>query len=187
MGGSLDLTELEYIYSLYPNYKNFKVFVETGTYKGVTTALMSKFFDRVYTTEIDPMLFEESSTMFSEKGISNIRSYLNDASNTLPEIIGFEKNENIFFFLDAHYSNQDTSWNHKELVPLLTELRVINENLSPTQRCIVCIDDYRFFDQKIKDAYDWYHVETKKVMKSLPRHTINSSLIHNDRFYLFIN
>ena len=61
MGGSLQYEEILKIFSLYPQYKNIRIFVETGTYKGETARMASKHFERVYTLEISQELFQEST------------------------------------------------------------------------------------------------------------------------------
>ena len=58
----------------YPN----NIFVETGTYRGYTTSMASKYYDRVYTFEIVPELYELCKERFAKEGKTNISNYRRD-------------------------------------------------------------------------------------------------------------
>ena len=96
------------------------VFVEGGTYKGGTAKRMSEKFIRVYT-------IEKSDVMF------------NEAKQNLKDIL--ENNDNILFWLDAHWSGGDT-YGEEDECPLIEELEII---FAYPKNYVILIDDARLF------------------------------------------
>ncbi len=64
----------------------------------------------------------------------------------LPQIISTVK-ENVIFFLDGHWSSQETGRGDKD-VPLLEELDSIN--VQSGGKALIIIDDYRLFGRHPK-------------------------------------
>lgn len=123
---------------------NLTTFFETGTYHGLSSKIVSDYFDKVITIENNPNFYQIASNNL--KDIQNCNLYLGNS----PEIMNqcLEKNNSgIFFFLDAH-------WEH--YWPLLDELKVIKEkNLKP----VIAIHDFYVPDENgnAKFAFDSYH------------------------------
>lgn len=116
--------------------------IETGTFKGDTTALFGRLFDRVYTIEIsEPMYLTAKETL---KPYENIQCYLGSSEKILKEILPSMQGSTILFYLDAHWEDH---W------PLLEEL----EEISKTHRdhCIIVIDDIKVPGKK-NIPYDKY-------------------------------
>lgn len=177
MGGSLKYEELEEIYKEYPEYKDIDVFVESGTYKGETTREMAKFFSQVHTVEICEELHNEAK----ENGKRhNILYYLGDSCVFLPKIVNMVNKPSIYF-LDAHISGADSSWNGKELVPLLKELDLILEKQK--HKSIYIIDDARFFTNDNK-PHDWAEISIEKILSLFPKHgvKVRDAYLKNDRY-----
>ncbi|MEL4306300.1 hypothetical protein [Methanococcoides sp. LMO-2] len=116
---------------------NLDVFVEGGTYKGTTAKKMSDKFSLVYTIEKSDAMF--SLAEGSLKSINNIFLLKGDTRNHLDKIL--ENNDNILFWLDAHWSGGDTYGENDEC-PLLEELSII---FSHDKNHIILIDDARLF------------------------------------------
>jgi hypothetical protein len=108
-----------------------KAIVETGTFRGTTTAFFAGTALPVYTTEIHPRFFSYSKLhfLFNRKVIhlynQDSRSFL----RTLSENRSVPK-EDVFFYLDAHWGKD---------LPLKEELEIIFSNW---KRPIVMIDDF---------------------------------------------
>jgi hypothetical protein len=108
-----------------------KAIVETGTFRGTTTAFFAGTALPVYTTEIHPRFFSYSRLhfLFNRELIhlhnQDSRSFL----RTLSEDRSVPK-EDVFFYLDAHWG---------EDLPLKEELEIIFSNW---KRPIVMIDDF---------------------------------------------
>jgi FkbM family methyltransferase len=108
---------------------SFQVIVETGTFRGTTTALFAQTSLPVYTVEADPRLFGYSAMRFKGAKVHiyqrDSRSFLRQLAqeNTFPKESGF-------FYLDAHWG---------EDIPLREEVEIIFSNW---QRSVVMIDDF---------------------------------------------
>ena len=185
MGGSLEYSELEEIWTNYPALRPLcRLFLETGTYKGHTTRIMSHHFDRVITTEIMPPLYEESKAASAAEGITNIDYYLGDSVKILATL---KLNQSAVFFIDAHISGEDSGFNGDKLVPLLDELGVIlTYNSQPS---VYIIDDCRFFgDQRGPElgAWDWAGITQQTVLDVFAKNgrDVVESYLKNDRMWV---
>ena len=116
---------------------NLEVFVEGGTYMGGTAKNMSKLFSKVYTIEKSEIMFGLAKENL--KNISNVDFLKGDTREYLDSII--EDNDNILFWLDAHWSGGDT-YGEEDECPLVEELRIIFAN---KKNYVVLIDDARCF------------------------------------------
>lgn len=182
MGGSLKSQEIIDIKTR-DKYKNIKNFVETGTYKADTTILASTHYDNVYTTEIHEPLFVESKLRAQSEGVNNIKFYLGDSLNNLPAIMS-ELVGGSVFFLDAHISGNDSSWNGFIRVPLVEELNIILKyKLDPS---VFIFDDLRLW--KTVKAFDWVHITNDYLIQIIQSSgfKIVESYEKDDRFYVYI-
>ena len=184
MGGSLDDNELLFLQQRFPFFNDLKIFIETGTYKGETSRNVSKYFNDVYTFEINYDLYIQSALDSIKYQTRNIHHYLGDSVDLLNLILKLDTRPT-FFFLDAHQSGSDTSNNNIELVPLISELKHINDLYSPENVAIICVDDYRLWNDE--KAWDWSHITDEKIKETLNKHKITETFVHNDRLYLIIN
>jgi len=131
--------DLNEILSLYPEFKNCKIFVETGTFKGGTVKEMSPFFEKIYTVEYSERLYTELKKINLPV---NIESHRNNSEDFLKKILPSLKGQKIIFFLDAHWAGIETGF-YQEDCPLLKELKVIKENCNDN---LIIIDDYNKFE-----------------------------------------
>lgn len=184
MGGNLEESELIYIQQIDPKYNNIKNFVETGTYKADSTVIAAKYFENVYTIEIFEQLYEESKTRAQNENITNITFYLGDSLNKLKEIMP-KVLDGAVFFIDAHISGGDSSWNGINRVPMFEELDIIlsNSTLGPS---VFIIDDLRLWKNKV---WDWVHITNELIIEKFKDNNIDVKLYFdkNDRFYIFTN
>ncbi len=117
----------------------YRVFSETGTFLGKTTLAMADVFDRCYTIEYDPALYEKAKANFV--GRDNITAYLGDSGKLLGEILG-KVSEPAIFWLDAHYSGGKTGRAAAD-TPIERELSVIFSHA--VRGHVILIDDARLF------------------------------------------
>jgi len=113
------------------------VFVEGGTYKGGTAKNMSTKFRKVYTIEKSDVMFNEAKENL--KDIENVVMLKGDTREHLQDIL--EKNDNLLFWLDAHWSGGDT-YGEEDECPLVEELEII---FKYDKNHIILIDDARLF------------------------------------------
>lgn len=179
MGGSLEYSEIQKVV-VNAKHKSIKYFVETGTYMGDTTMMAAKHYEHVHTIEIHEGLYEQSKKRAEIEGVENITFHLGDSLVVLPNIVPDVK-EGAVFFIDAHISGMDSSWNGINRVPIMEELEIIlSHGIGPS---IIIIDDLRLWKQKV---WDWAHVTTCSIVAKFKEHKtkISSFLEFNDRLYI---
>jgi len=113
------------------------VFVEGGTYKGGTAKAMSTKFEKVYTIEKSLDMFDIAKENLIS--LSNVLMLKGDTREHLQSIL--ENNDDILFWLDAHWSGGKT-YGEEDECPLIEELEII---FSYNKNYIVLIDDARLF------------------------------------------
>ena len=99
---------------VYKQKFDYPIFIETGTYGGTTSKIVSKYFEKVYTCDVS-----EDETQAREdnfKDATNINFMLADSRDALPEFLREIGNDKFFLFLDAHWHGY---------FPVLEELQII--------------------------------------------------------------
>tara|TARA_B110001450_G_C17568021_1_gene459606 strand:- start:290 stop:904 length:615 start_codon:yes stop_codon:yes gene_type:complete len=144
----------------YANDFNAKIFVETGTYYGVTIDKMIPYFESIYSIEIDQSLYTYNSMFY--KNNSAVKLKLGDSKFILPEILSTIKKDSdnfpVIFWLDGHYSGHETGIGD-DYSPICSELKTITT--LQKIKSIIIIDDLRLFDGKDYPTLD-------EVISSLP-------------------
>ena len=135
------------------------VFIETGTYLGVTTKRCAPIFNKLYTIELDENLAKQAKEYLSNN--KNIKVIQGDAVKILPNLLEGEEINNALVFLDGHFSGGITACgDHPE--PAIEELKILAKHKSQIN-CII-IDDFRTFGSEgipkkselIKAAEDYF-------------------------------
>jgi hypothetical protein len=111
-----------------------EIFVETGTYYGETTRLLSQAAKRVLTVELSPTHY---SIALRTSKRPNIELTLGDSREFLRRVTPQLRGK-ICFFLDAHPTNPETTPEGEIDIPILEELRIVTA--SP-QTSLIIIDD----------------------------------------------
>jgi hypothetical protein len=108
----------------------FRTIVETGTFRGATTALFAGLPDtNVYSVELSPFSFGYCWTRFLRN--ANVAIFLGDSPDTLRKLSRRKLPTPIFFYLDAHWF---------ENLPIALELDII---FGAWSDAIVMIDDFK--------------------------------------------
>jgi hypothetical protein len=116
------------------------VFIEAGTYRGVTAARCSSVFEKVYTIELDPNLARAASIFLGNK--RNVKVIQGDAVEVLHDLLTNHEVDRVLLFLDGHYSRGETACGVIP-EPAAEELQVL-KNYRDKINAIV-IDDVRSF------------------------------------------
>ncbi len=116
--------------------------VETGTFRGETTALFAVLFNEVHTIEIAETQYHVSKNALSR--FSNVCCHFGSSSEVLSQITPNLAGKPTVFYLDAH-------WN--EYWPLLDEITEIGKVFK--DNCIIVIDDIKVPGRK-SFPYDRY-------------------------------
>jgi hypothetical protein len=118
--------------------------VETGTYMGDTTSVLSKVAKMVYSIEPEPALFSKAEQRF--RNTSNVKIIKGLSEDVFPKLLPTISG-NICFWLDGHYSAGDTFKGPQD-TPIIDELAVIGRNITKISKIVVMVDDIRCFDPK---------------------------------------
>jgi len=114
------------------------VFVETGTYRGDTLALIAPMVGRAVSIELDPTLAQLARRRF--RSHSNVEIHTGDSAVVLPDVVPTLA-QPALFWLDGHYSGGSTA--DSGLCPILAE---IDTALGGAVDHVLLIDDIRLFD-----------------------------------------
>ena len=176
---SIKYSEVDYFIQQSPfDNKIFKIFVETGTHFGNTVMNMSKSFDEIHTIELSESFYRRAKDKFIHD--RNINLYLGDSSHVWPEIIKNIDNRTIFF-LDGHYSSEDTARGDKDC-PLIEELKSIYDYF--LYESIIIIDDFRLFGTNLNE--DWSDITEENVISTLKDRVIKKD-IKDDRLVIYVS
>lgn len=123
----------------YSRRYGLKYLVESGTYKGDMIKAMKNSFEKIWSIELDKILFEKASDRF--KINSHIRIIHGDSGKVLGSLIG-QLDQPTLFWLDGHYSGGETAQGVGD-TPILKELQhVLRIKCGPH---VILIDDARMF------------------------------------------
>ncbi len=90
-------TDLDRILAEHPDDDAIRVFVETGTFHGDTTAVADAYFDIVHTIELSPVLYQDA-----QRRLPTVLHHQGDSQEILP-VLAQEIDEPAVFFLDANW------------------------------------------------------------------------------------
>jgi hypothetical protein len=117
------------------------IWVETGTYLGDMTSVLSKVAKMVYSIEPEPTLFSKAEQKF--RNTSNVKIIRGLSEEVLPKLLPTLRGD-ICFWLDGHFSGGITFKGPQE-TPILDELDAIGQNIEKMGTVLVLVDDIRLF------------------------------------------
>jgi hypothetical protein len=128
------------------------VFIETGTYEGEMVHAVKRYCKKIYSIEVDEILYQKASVRFS--GAKNISIIHGDSAHALPALLS-QIHEPCLFWLDGHYSGGTTSKGERDTSVMQELLHIFNHD---QKNHVILIDDARFF----KGENDYPTLETVK-------------------------
>ena len=153
-----------------------KVLIEGGTYTGGTAKQMAQIFDRVYTIEKSENMYEISKNNLKE--VKNVLLLKGDTRDYIKELM--YENDDILFWLDAHWSGGET-YGADDECPLLEELALIFQF---DKNFVVLIDDARLFLSPPPLPHKFYNWPSySEIIKLLPDKW--ETLVFEDVIYVF--
>lgn len=112
---------------------DIKVFIETGTAGGNSVRAAAEIFEYCHSIEIVPGRPEGEFP-------DNVTLHEGDSADLAGKIAGQYEGHRIFFWLDAHWSDDKESDNKENECPLLREIEAVKGH-----DCFIMIDDARLF------------------------------------------
>jgi hypothetical protein len=132
-----------------------EVFIETGTYTGHMVLSMLDKFQKVYSIELDKVLYQKAVTKFHS--YKHVQILQGESDKILKKLLP-NVETSCLFWLDAHYSGGQTAKADIE-TPIMRELEhILNHPLA--EKFILLIDDARCFD----GTNDYPSIETIKKL-----------------------
>lgn len=159
---------------------NYNIFIETGTHIGSTTFAVAPYFKEVYTVELSEQFYNHCKQLALKNNINNVRFY-NGSSDEVIELLCKQIEEPAIFFLDSHWSKENTARGNID-VPLLNELKFIKDR---NKNDVVIIDDYRLFGTGGNGEVDWTYITEDSIKSVLADHIFDIVSI-NDRYTIFL-
>ena len=130
------------------------IWVESGTYMGVTTDFLSKKYPHVYSIEPGADLFNNAARRFKGR---NVTLYNDVSEHVMPDLLP-TLSGNINFWLDGHYSMGITFQGNKDC-PVEDELESIKNNSDKFNNVTILIDDIRCFLGSNKGYSDYPSID----------------------------
>ena len=158
-------------------YGGSGVWVETGTYLGVTAENLASAVSQVHTIEPSHELFEIARKRLDS--LSNVTQYRGTSEETLSHVLSdlqINRCDEVNFWLDGHYSAGNTFRGLDE-TPIHHELSVIEKFMGEFSAVNIFIDDVRCF-QPSTEEYESYP-PLRSIMQWAKEHSMKSLLVHD--------
>lgn len=173
---------------LQDDYRRFKCFVETGTFRGETIIAMEPCFATLYTIEVSEALHSQALLRYGNK--SRVNFLLGDSSVVFTSLLPTLA-DHCIFFLDGHWSGGETGRSEKDC-PLTEEVTQISNLFA--HEAILIIDDFRLFGLDAssgKLGEDWSQIHKDTLLEILgPRvrkvYHLDSEMAPDDRLVIHI-
>ena len=126
------------------------LWIESGTYYGDTTNVLSQISEKVISIEADERLSNQAIKKFEK--IDKIQILKGKSEDLLNDILlKIDKYKNICIYLDAHLcqdhlTKNKTYGNEESGTPIELELKHIENNKDKFNKINILIDDIRLFD-----------------------------------------
>ena len=117
------------------------IFIETGTYAGITAEWAAKHFFQVHTIEQSEEYFSLAEKRLLN--LPNVFTYLSDSRMALPQVVTRTNERGVLFYLDAHWS--EGAHYGRPLIDsvVVDEILLVNE-WSNNTHAIIVDDAHRF-------------------------------------------
>jgi hypothetical protein len=157
----------DFLNELQENFRDFPIFIETGTYIGETIFSMESLFNKLYTIEINEELYTNTKSRYRGNKIHFI---FGDSSDEIKNVLE-ECDNKVLFFLDGHYSGGNTG--NFKITTLYTPLEKELENINKycKHESLIIIDDCR--DLGTKNNSSWEYITEPVIRYILKDRLVN--------------
>lgn len=116
--------------------------IETGTFRGNTTAFLADIATHVYSVEPEPDLARQATDRFATtRNVTIVKGLSEDHLDSILQRIDGP----VSLWLDGHYSKGITHQGPVD-TPIEEELRIVGQHLTRLSNVAIHIDDLRLFD-----------------------------------------
>jgi hypothetical protein len=171
---------------LQDDFTKYACFIETGTYMGDTIFSVESLFDKLYTIEYSEKYHNNTKNTYKGDKINFI---LGDSGIVFESLLPTITDKAIFF-LDGHFSGDDTGKSLKDC-PLEEEIIHINNLFQ--HDAIIIIDDFRLFglNNTSDCGEDWSKINKDTLLNILENridkvYHLDSTYAKNDRLIIHI-
>ena len=154
------------------------LWVETGTWMGDTTHVLAGMASHVHS--IEPQLEFVNAARERFRNSNNVSIHHGTSEELFGEVLSICSGD-MAFWLDGHFSSGGTFKGEID-TPILSELRVIKENLFRFNSVSIFVDDFRCFDSRNAEFSDY---PEKKVLVDWATDNGLSWTVEHDIFVAF--
>lgn len=166
----------DFLNSLQENFRDFPIFIETGTWLGHTIFGVERFFNKLYTIEISKEIYEQTKASYHGDKITFL---FGDSGVVIKDILT-ECNDKVLFFLDAHASGGNLcNFNITTLYTPL-EQEIYNINKYSKYESLIIIDDCRALGTK--NNSNWEFINESVIREILKDRLINLYYVDCEQF-----
>lgn len=140
MGAVTFSIDIELVKVLKKTLPSLDIFVETGTFKGDTVALVKSFFQEIITIELAEEYYHLSRLRFYDD--AKVKVIQGDSAQQLKKCQNYLASKSVLYWLDAHWCVAESIAGVMSQCPLLSELVAIARLNNDS---VIIIDDARLF------------------------------------------
>lgn len=175
----------DFLKSLQENFRDFPIFVETGTWLGHTIFAMEGLFKKLYTVEISEEIYEQTKASYHGDKITFL---FGDSGLVIKDILT-ECNDKVLFFLDAHASGGNLC--NFKITTLYTPLEqeIYNISLYSKYESLIIVDDCRALGTKNNSNWEFINESViREILKDrlLNLYYLDCEQFKNDRMIIHI-
>lgn len=125
---------------LLTNQLPLSVFIETGTFRGNTIALVKSYFPQIFSIESSEKYYQIAVSRFQND--ASVTILKGDTSVMLGDLVKQTNNRPTLFWLDAHWCADEGTADKSSQSPLLDELAAIHQL---HEKSVILIDDAHLY------------------------------------------
>lgn len=125
--------------------------IESGTFQGLTTAVLESWGATVFTIEPEPTLAAAAKERFDSSAKVTVCEGLSE--QVLPTLLATLNGE-VALWLDGHFS-AGVTYKGPTMTPILAELSAVAGSLHRFEKVTIFIDDVRLFVSSDHDSTDY--------------------------------
>lgn len=172
---------------VHQHHHELNVAVESGTFKGAATRILSSIFRTVHTVELSEKLYKENRSWV--KDFPNVYAIWGDSAEVIPELAA-SINQPALWFLDAHWTPFYPDASREQPFPLWAELEALSKREFAD---LILVDDVHAMGRSGWGpsppegvVENWMNTCQQSILASLGER-VRRSVIESDMVVCFMN